>query len=325
MNILVTGGAGFIGSHLCDALLALGHRVSVVDNFITGSRDNIAHLVLNKSFVLVTHDIVEPLPETSLTPLNAIFHLASPASPVGYGKHPLETLNTNALGTQRVLELAKRDGAQFLLASTSEVYGDPKIHPQTEDYWGNVDPVGPRSCYDEGKRYAEALTVNYARVHDMDVRIVRIFNTYGPRNQPEDGRVIPNFLTQAIKGEPLTVYGDGEQTRSFCYVSDLVAGMIQAMFIPGARGEVINLGNPGEFSMNQLAERVKALTETSSPIVRMGARPQEIARRKPNIDKAKRLLNWQPTISLDEGIVQTVSWLREALALETAPQGQRSP
>lgn len=325
MNILVTGGAGFIGSHLCDALLALDHRVSVLDNFITGNRDNVAHLLNNKSFAVVTHDIVEPLPEAPFTPLNAIFHLASPASPAGYGKHPLETLTTNALGTQRVLELAKRDGAQFLLASTSEVYGDPKIHPQTEDYWGNVDPVGPRSCYDEGKRYAEALTVNYARVHNMDVRIVRIFNTYGPRNQPEDGRVIPNFLTQAIKGEPLTVYGAGEQTRSFCYVSDLVAGLIKAMFMPVARGEVINLGNPSEFTMNQLAERVKALTETSSPIVRVDARPQEIARRKPNIDKAKRLLNWQPTVSLDEGIVKTVLWLREALALETTPQGQRSP
>ena len=313
MRILVAGGAGFIGSHLCDALLAMGHQVTVLDNFITGNRDNVRHLAGNPNFTLIEHDIIQPLPDVNC---DVIFHLASPASPKGYMTYPLETLYVNSIGTQRLLELAERQEARFLLTSTSEVYGDPDParHPQDESYWGNVNPVGPRSCYDEGKRFAEALTVNYAQERGVNVRIVRIFNTYGPRNHPEDGRVIPNFVTQAIAGKPLTVYGDGAQTRSFCYVSDLVEGLIRAMFSDNTRNEVINLGNPREFTIMELAEQVQALVQSDSIIARVEARPEEIARRKPDISKAKRLLGWQPTVDLENGLKQTALWFQETLA-----------
>ena len=324
MNILITGGAGFIGSHLCDALLSQGHAVVVVDNFITGSPENLTHLQGALTFHCVRHDVVEPLPDLPCSSVDAVFHLASPASPEGYGRYPLETLMTNAVGTHRVLELASRFHAKFLLASTSEVYGDPLIHPQTEDYWGNVNPVGPRSCYDEGKRFAEALTTNYAQQKDLDARIVRIFNTYGPRNQPEDGRVIPNFLTRALLGEPIPVYGDGHQSRSFCFVSDLVEGLLRAMFYPNTRGEIINLGNPAEITVAEVARRAKALTKSSSTIVRQPARPEEIARRKPDITKAQRLLEWRPRVGFDEGIQKTAQWLNGKLTERRSIQSHSS-
>ncbi len=307
MNIVITGGAGFVGSHLADALLARGHYVYALDNLITGRRQNIAHLEAEPRFAFRLHDVCEPLPPLRC---EALFHLASPASPEGYGAHPIETLLTNAHGTLHALELARTNGAKFLISSTSEVYGDPLEHPQSETYWGNVNPVGPRSCYDEGKRYAEALTINYLRVYGVDARIVRIFNTYGPRNAPDDGRVVPNFLTQAIQGRPLTVYGDGAQTRSFCYVSDLVEGLQRAMFTEGTKGEVINLGNPGEFTIRELAELAVQVTRSASPIQSVEARPEEIAQRRPDIAKAKALLSWEPTVPLAEGLRLTADWMR---------------
>lgn len=311
MMVLVAGGAGFIGSHLCDALLSMGHRVIVLDNYLTGSPENLEHLKGNAAFQCREQDITKPLPDL---PCDAVFHLASPASPEGYGRYPLETLMTNSEGTYRLLELARLHNAQFLLASTSEVYGDPLVHPQPEDYWGNVNPVGPRSCYDEGKRFAEALVVNYAQQHSLDTRIVRIFNTYGPRNHLEDGRVIPNFLTQALRGEPITVYGDGHQSRSVCYVSDLVEGLLRAMFYPNTRDQVINLGNPEEFTVLELAQKAKSHTGSRSPIVHVQGRPEEIARRRPDITKAKELLSWEPKVSLEEGLRQTTLWFQGKLA-----------
>lgn len=311
MNVLVAGGAGFIGSHLCEALLRLGHRVTALDNFLTGSRGNVAHLQADPAFDLVEADVAAPLPDVAA---QAVFHLASAASPEGYGRYPIETLMTNAMGTFRLLELAERQGAAFLLASTSEVYGDPKLHPQPETYWGNVNPIGPRACYDEGKRFAEALTINYVQHKGVNGRIVRIFNTYGPRNDPEDGRVIPNFVSQAITGQPLTVYGDGFQSRSFCYVSDLVEGLLRAVFTPKTAGEVFNLGNPDEYRIIDLAERVKQLAGSGSPIERRPGRPEEISRRRPDIAKARSILGWVPTVGLDDGLRLTLAWFREALA-----------
>ncbi len=310
MNILVAGGAGFIGSHLCDVLLGLGHRVTVLDNLLTGSRTNIGHLLGSPHFTFLEGDITDPLPDVSA---DAIFHLASAASPEGYGRYPVETLMTNAAGTYRLVELARRLNARFLLASTSEVYGDPLVHPQPETYWGNVNPVGPRACYDEGKRFAEALTMTYVERYNVDGRIVRIFNTYGPRNQPEDGRVVPNFVSQALSGRPITVYGDGRQTRSFCYVSDLVEGMIRTMFSDRTRGEVVNLGNPAEVTILEFAETVKRVTGSNSEILLQPARPEEIARRRPDITKAGALLDWRPTVPLDEGLRHTAAWLRSVL------------
>lgn len=311
MNVLVAGGAGFIGSHLCEALLGLGHTVIALDNFLTGNRANVAHLQGNPGFTLVEADVAEPLPDLAT---DAVYHLASAASPEGYGRYPIETLMTNSVGSFRLLELAGRQGALFLLASTSEVYGDPEVHPQPETYWGNVNPIGPRSCYDEGKRFAEALTINYIQQKGVDGRIVRIFNTYGPRNDPEDGRVIPNFVSQAISGQPITVYGEGHQSRSFCYVSDLVEGLLRAMFQLNTTAEVFNLGNPEEYQIITIAERVRDLAGSSSEIRRLPARPEEIRRRRPDIDKAKRVLGWSPTVGLDEGLAMTLDWFREALA-----------
>lgn len=320
MKVLVSGGAGFLGSHLCDVLLQEGHEVTAIDNFITGRRENLGHLEREPRFALHEGDVCQaPLPE-----VGAIFHLASPASPVGYGRHPVETMLVNSQGTHRLLELARSRGALFLLASTSEVYGDPLVHPQREDYWGNVDPVGPRSCYDESKRFAEALTMVYCREHNVDGRIVRIFNCYGPRSAPDDGRLIPNFVTQALRGEPITVYGDGSQTRSLCYVSDLVRGLVLAMFRAGTRGRIINLGNPDERPVLEYARLVKAITRTASAIVHVEARPGEIARRCPDISHAKAELGWAPTTALEEGLRATIDWFRDLLGTPPAsPPGPR--
>src|SRR4051812_32624102 len=256
MNILITGGSGFIGSHLCDALLDAGHSVIAVDSFLTGNPANVEHLKDHPRFTLVEHDIVQPYTGPGANDVEAVFHLASPASPVGYRTYSIETLLVNSAGTINMLRLATERGAKFLLTSTSEVYGDPLVHPQTEDYWGNVNPIGLRACYDESKRFAEAATMEWIRKHEVDARIVRIFNTYGPRNQLDDGRVVPNFITQALRGEPLTIYGDGSQTRSFQYVSDLVDGLIRALFTPESKAEVFNLGNPGEFTILEFAQQV---------------------------------------------------------------------
>lgn len=312
MRVLVTGGAGFIGSHLCDRLMEMGHEVVAADNLLTGYRENIAHLEGHPRFRFLFHDVIEPIPEGNW---DAIFHLASPASPVGYGRYPLETLLVNSIGTYRLLEMAQRCGAVFLLASTSEVYGDPKEHPQAESYWGHVNPVGPRSCYDEGKRFAEAITTTYIE-RGVDARIVRIFNTYGPRNHPKDGRIIPTFVTQALQGEAITVYGDGLQTRSYCYVSDLVDGIVQTSTQGSARGQIINLGRPDERSVLEMAQRIKAIAGSDSPIVHLPPREEEIARRCPDIRRAQRLLGWEPVVSLDEGLEKTVAWFQERLGRE---------
>jgi len=316
--VLVTGGAGFIGSHLCEALLRSGHQVVALDNFLTGRPDNIAHLEREPGFTLIKGNVCEP-PDLEA---EAIFHLASPASPTKYDRYPVETLRANAEGTYRLLELARARGARFLLASTSEVYGDPLEHPQREDYAGNVDSVGPRSCYDEGKRYAEALTVTYVRHHEVDARIVRIFNTYGPRSDPEDGRVIPQFVVQALRAEPITVHRPGTQTRSLCYVSDLVEGLIRAMFRPSTAGRVYNLGNPEEHSVREFAEMVKRLAKSASPIVLVEGREADIARRCPDIGKARSELGWSPLVSLEEGLQSTIEWFRDLLGRAHPDQRQ---
>lgn len=315
MNILVSGGAGFIGSHLCDVLLAEGHWVTAVDNLITGHPRNIAHLNGRPQFTFLKHDVTQPWEGG---PWDAIFHLASPASPHSYESFAVETLLVNSQGTHLLLELARRFGAKFLLASTSEIYGDPLVHPQPESYWGNVNSVGPRSCYDEGKRFAEALTTSYVKFHNVDARIARIFNTYGPRNDPKDGRIIPNFVTQALRGVPITVYGDGHQTRSYCYVSDLVEGIRRAMFTPGTKGLVVNLGSPDERSALEIAQRVKELSGSPSPIVHTPPREEEIARRKPDIARAKSVLGWEPRVPLEEGLTHTIAWFRQVLVQEGA-------
>lgn len=319
MNILVTGGAGFIGSHLCDALLDGGHHVTCLDSFLTGSARNVAHLQDNPRFQLVEHDISQPYEGPGTEQVEAIFHLASPASPVGYRTYSIETLLVNSVGTINLLRLATERGAKFMLASTSEVYGDPLTHPQTEEYWGNVNPIGLRACYDEAKRFAEAATMEWVRKHDVDARIVRIFNTYGPRNQLDDGRVVPNFITQALNGEPLTVYGDGEQTRSFTYVSDLVAGFLKATFSENTKADVFNLGNPGEFTIMEFAREVLAVTGSRSEIVRQPLIfEDDPMRRKPDITKAKERLGWEPRVPLRAGLERTVPWYREQLGLVEA-------
>lgn len=305
-TILVTGGAGFIGSHLIDALIEK-NKVICIDNISTGKKENIAHLLKNKNFKFLKHDVAKPLNISGK--IDYIFHLASPASPVDYQKNPIETMMANSFGTKYMLDLAKRKRAKFLLASTSEVYGDPEKHPQSEDYWGNVNPVGPRSCYDESKRFAEALTMAYHRVHDLDVKIARIFNTYGPRMRTNDGRVIPNFITQALSNKPITVYGDGKQTRSFCYISDMVDGLIRLAFSEYS-GEVFNLGNPDEKRIIDVAERIKKMTSSKSPIIFMSLPDDDPERRKPDIKKAKTMLGWEPKISFDEGIGKTIEWFK---------------
>ena len=312
MRILVAGGAGFIGSHLCDYLIAQGHSVTAVDNCITGRPKNVAHLAANNRFSLLERDVTEAFAWQG----DAVFHLASPASPEGYLRHPFETLRVNSVGTDVLLALARENGAKFLFASTSEVYGDPQVHPQTETYWGNVNPVGPRACYDEGKRFGEALTMEYVRQHNVDARIIRIFNTYGPRNDPGDGRVVPNFVAQALSGQPITIYGDGMQTRSFCYVRDLVRGMAAAMYTAQTQGEVINLGNPDERTIREFADIIVRLTGTDVPIVHKPLPADDPKRRRPDISKAQDRLGWNPAISLEEGLAETIAYFRQELAIQ---------
>jgi len=307
-RILVTGGAGFIGSHLCDRLLDAGNEVICLDNFYTGSRKNVAHLMSNPNFELVRHDVIEPI----LLEVQQIYHLACPASPVHYQHNPVKTLKTSVMGTINMLGLAKRVGARIFLASTSEVYGDPQVHPQREDYWGNVNPIGIRSCYDEGKRVAETLTMDYHRMNKVDVRIVRIFNTYGPRMHPEDGRVVSNFIVQALRGESLTIYGEGEQTRSFCFVSDLVEGFIRMMNQENFIGPV-NLGNPGEFTVRELAQMVTELTGSKSGMIKKPLPADDPTRRKPDISLAKEKLGWEPKVDLQSGLKETINYFRKLL------------
>jgi len=304
MRALVTGGAGFIGSHLCDLLLAEGHSVICVDNFITSNVANIQHLMSRKSFELVNHDITKPLPIDGS--IDYVLHLASPASPIDYQKLPLETLKVGSFGTLNALELAREKKARFLLASTSEVYGDPCQHPQKEEYWGNVNPIGVRSVYDEAKRFAEALTMAYHRQFGLDTRIVRIFNTYGPRMRENDGRVIPTFIPQALAGKPLTVFGDGLQTRSLCFISDLVEG-INKLALAGPNLPV-NLGNPEEITMLELAQRIRRITGSESRVVYQALPEDEPKRRCPDISRAREMLGWSPRVSLEEGLRKTVEW-----------------
>lgn len=306
MRVLVSGGAGFIGSHLCEALLESGHAVVAMDNFITGREANVASFVHHPSFTLLQQDVTEPVDFA----VDAVFHLASPASPVGYRKYPIETHLVNSIGTYNMLELARKNNASFLMASTSEAYGDPLVHPQREDYWGNVNPVGPRSCYDESKRFAESITMEYVRQYGLNARIVRIFNTYGPRNDPDDGRVVPNFVTQALRGEPLTVYGDGQQTRSFCYVSDMVDGLIGAMFGSGTRGDIFNLGNPDERTILEFAQLIIQISGTDVSIVYKELPPDDPVRRCPDITKARTTFGWEPRVSLEDGLHETIEWFR---------------
>jgi dTDP-glucose 4,6-dehydratase len=311
VRIVVTGGAGFIGSHLSDQLIDRGHEVICVDNFITGSPAHTEALLQRGKgrFILYKHNISEHVKVDG--PVDAIFHMASPASPNDYLQFPIQTLKVGSLGTHNALGLAMAKDARFLLASTSEVYGDPEIHPQREDYWGNVNPIGPRGVYDEAKRFAEAITMAYHRAHGVNVHIVRIFNTYGPRMRIADGRAVPAFLSQALRGEPLTVYGDGSQTRSFCYVSDLVEGLIRLM--ESEFHEPVNLGNPHEMTILELAERIKALTGSASPIVHKPLPVDDPKVRKPDISRARELLGWEPKVSFDDGIWLTAEDFRQRI------------
>jgi nucleoside-diphosphate-sugar epimerase len=321
---LVAGGAGFIGSHLCENLLNNSYRVICVDNFLTGNKTNVAPFLSQPKFLLINADISKPLPEVlTEEKLDYIFHLASPASPnalspLSYINLPLETMDANSLGTRRLLRLARKHQAKFLYASTSEVYGDPKVHPQPESYWGYVNSVGPRSCYDEAKRFGEALTMVYIRRFKLNARIVRIFNTYGPRMDVKDGRAIANFIVQALKNEPLTVYGKGKQTRSFCYIDDLVSGLKKAMFTEAAKNQIINLGNPEEFTVLELAKKIKRVTGSASPLkVEARALPEDDPeKRRPDISRAKKLLGWQPKVKFNQGIKKTVAYFAETLAHE---------
>jgi dTDP-glucose 4,6-dehydratase len=311
MRVLITGGAGFIGSHLCDFFLQRGHHVIAMDNLLTGNTDNIAHLAGQERFQFIKHDVTNYIYVPG--PLDMILHFASPASPIDYLELPIQTLKVGSLGTHKVLGLAKAKGARFLLASTSETYGDPQVHPQPESYWGNVNPVGPRGVYDEAKRFAEAMTMAYHRFHGLETRIVRIFNTYGPRMRLADGRVVPNFLQQALRQEPLTVYGDGQQTRSFQYVSDLVNGIYKLLLSDEV--EPVNIGNPREFTIRDFAELVNRLTDNPAgilvkPDLRITDDPQT---RQPDIRKARALLHWEPAVELEDGIRQTLPYFSEQL------------
>ncbi|ACA18383.1 NAD-dependent epimerase/dehydratase [Methylobacterium sp. 4-46] len=308
-SILVTGGAGFLGSHLCESLIEQGHEVLCVDNFFTGARQNVEHLLKNPRFELLRHDITSPL----YVEVDEIYNLACPASPVHYQFDPVQTTKTSVLGTINVLGLAKRVKAKVLQASTSEVYGDPEMHPQAEHYWGRVNPIGPRSCYDEGKRCAETLFFDYHRQHGLPIKVARIFNTYGPRMHPDDGRVVSNFVVQALSNKDITLYGDGRQTRSFCYVDDLVQGLIALMETDSTVTGPINLGNPGEFTVRDLAELVVELTGSRSEIVRRPLPQDDPRQRKPDIDRAKKVLGWQPTIDLREGLIRTIEYFRKQL------------
>ena len=306
MRVLVTGAAGFLGSHLCDRLLAEGHRIVGMDNFLTGNPANIAHLRKHPSFQFVLHDVANFVEVQG--PLDGVLHFASPASPVDYLDYPIQTLKVGSLGTHKALGLSRAKGARFLLASTSEVYGDPLVHPQPESYWGNVNPVGPRGVYDEAKRFAEAMTMAYHRYHKLDTRIVRIFNTYGPRMRPKDGRVVSNFIVQALKGDPLTVYGDGSQTRSFCYVDDLIDGIVRLFERGGA--DPTNIGNPHEFTVRQLAELVLKLTGSRSTIVEQPLPTDDPKVRQPDIRHARETLEWEPRVALEDGLHRTIEYFR---------------
>ena len=309
MRVLVTGGAGFIGSHLCEKLLNLKHEVICVDNFYTGSNKNISHLEDFDDFEVMRHDVTFPL----YLEVDGIFNLACPASPVQYQKNPVQTFKTNVHGAINMLGLAKRTGARFLQASTSEVYGDPEVSPQREDYWGHVNPIGIRSCYDEGKRAAETLTMDYQRQFNVDTRIARIFNTYGPNMSKDDGRVVSNFIVQALRNEPLTVYGDGSQIRSFCFVSDLVEGLVK-LFLKEKVNEPINIGNPMPITMGQLAQEVIELTGSNSKITYLPLPQDDPRQREPDISKAKALLDWQPTLSRESGLEATIDYFRKVLS-----------
>ena len=313
MRILVTGGAGFIGSHLCERLLREGNEVIALDNFFTGRRENIAHLLDNHQFELIRHDVTEPI----LLEVEQIYNLACPASPIHYQYNPVKTVKTSVMGAINMLGLAKRVRARIFQASTSEVYGDPLVHPQTEDYYGNVNPVGLRSCYDEGKRVAETLFMDYHRQNNVDTRIVRIFNTYGPKMRADDGRVVSNFIVQALRGEELTIYGTGEQTRSFCYVDDLVEGFIRLMNTEGEDIHLpVNIGNPGEFTMNELAMEVGIAVGKEVKIKNMPLPQDDPKQRQPNIERAKNLLGWSPTIPLSEGLKKTVAYFKNEIETE---------
>jgi UDP-glucuronate decarboxylase len=308
MRILITGGAGFIGSHLCERLLSEGHEVLCLDNFFTGRRENIAHLLDDARFELIRHDVIEPI----LLEVDQIYNLACPASPIHYQYNPVKTVKTSVMGAINMLGLAKRVRARILQASTSEVYGDPLVHPQPETYWGNVNPIGIRSCYDEGKRLAETLMMDYHRQNNVDTRIARIFNTYGTRMLENDGRVVSNFIVQALRGEPLTLYGEGQQTRSFCYVTDLLEGLIRLMNTDDLHNPV-NLGNPGEFTIKQLADEVISICGTSSSTRHLPLPMDDPKQRKPDISLAQSVLNWTPEIPLREGLEKTVKFFREKL------------
>jgi nucleoside-diphosphate-sugar epimerase len=319
---LIAGGAGFIGSHLCENLVKEGYRVICVDNFLTGSKENVDQLMEENNFLLVNADITKKLPEIlNEEKIEYIFHLASPASPslqspISYMNLPLETMDANSIGTRRLLRMARKKQARFLFASTSEIYGDPKQHPQPEDYWGYVNPNGERSCYDESKRFGEALTMVYIRKFGVDGRIARIFNTYGPRMDPRDGRAVVNFVIQALKNEPITVYGRGKQTRSFCYVDDMVAGLKKIMFSDQAKGEVFNLGNTDEYSMIELAKKIKRMTKSSSKIVYEPLPPDDPSRRRPDLTKIKKTLGWKPKVSFNKGLEKTISFFAKQLENE---------
>ena len=320
MRVLVTGGAGFIGSHLCERLLADGHDVLCLDNFFTGRRENIAHLLDDHRFELVRHDVIEPI----LLEVDQIYNLACPASPIHYQYNPVKTVKTNVMGAINMLGLAKRVRARILQASTSEVYGDPQVHPQPETYWGNVNPIGPRSCYDEGKRLVETLMVDYHRQNKVDIRIARIFNTYGPRMLENDGRVVSNFIVQTLKGEELTIYGSGEQTRSFCYVDDLVDGLVRLMETEDLH-EPVNLGNPNEFTIKELAEEVSRICDVPLKI-KICPLPQDDPRqRQPDIARAQTLLGWKPTIPLRDGLNRTVDYFKGRLLRQQSEAATAAP
>ena len=310
MRILVTGGAGFLGSHLCDRLIEQKHDVICLDNYFTGNKKNVEHLIGNPRFELIRHDITEPI----LLEVDRIYNLACPASPVHYQYNPVKTIKTSIVGAVNMLGLAKRVKARILQASTSEVYGDPTVHPQTEEYWGNVNPIGIRSCYDEGKRAAETLFMDYHRQNKVDIRIVRIFNTYGPRMNPSDGRVVSNFIVQALQGKDITVYGDGEQTRSFCFASDLIEAIMRTMEQEEYKLP-INIGNPGEFTIMELAQKVIQLTNSKSKIIKEPLPSDDPKQRQPNIEKAKKYLNWEPKINLEEGLKETIEYFRRLMSL----------
>jgi UDP-glucuronate decarboxylase len=314
-RIMVTGGAGFLGSHLCERLLDAGHDVLCVDNFFTGTRRNIGHLLDNKSFELLRHDVTFPL----YVEVDEIYNLACPASPIHYQFDPVQTTKTSVLGAINMLGLAKRLRVKMLQASTSEVYGDPALHPQPEEYWGNVNPIGSRSCYDEGKRCAETLVFDYVRQHHMPCKVVRIFNTYGPRMHPNDGRVVSNFIVQALKGDDITLYGEGSQTRSFCYVDDLIEAMIRMMGTGPQTTGPINIGNPTEFTIRALAEQVLALTGSKSKLVFRPLPSDDPKQRQPNITKAREVLQWEPTVALREGLQKTIAYFDELLQRGDGP------